>query len=356
MLRVAIYGPLPPLKGGISRHTQHLADALAKKTELTVLAPNSLYFQWLYPGHSQVQHEGTEQKSTAFRTKRSNDFELMRELINMPKVDLAIIPWWTSARFVQTVLASLIFKSKGSKVMMICHNFTPHSGSRFEKLLTSWALRLAHHHTVQSKSEAVQLRALLPTASPKLTPHPAWPVDDAANAGPPAIPTFLFFGYVREYKGIRTVVSALDELEKSLNLRIIVMGEVWDQRLMNLLRESSAKDKRLTVKSGYVDQDVAKEAFRNCSAVLLPYLSATGSGVLADAKSHKVPVIASNIAPFNDEVKDGVDGLLVEVGNAKKLASAIQEICKNKEFGSRAWEQSQFDWDDFADEILQSVK
>lgn len=352
MERALMYGPLPPLRGGVARHTLHLAEAIARKTELTVLTPSKLYPTLLYPGKSQHEPEAIRRPPPPFAVILSSDFRLILWLTKIRNIDFAVIPWWTVARFPQTFLASLILRTKGVKVIMVCHNVNPHSRRRFEKFLTGWVLRLAHHHTVQSKAEATQLKALVPLASPKLTPHPAWPIASVITKKAPTIPTFLFFGFVREYKGIRTVIAALNELEKSLDLRIIVMGEVWDRSLQRLLQDSCGKDKRLIVKSGYASQEVAQEAFRNCSAVLLPYLSATGSGVLADAKSHKIPVIASDIPPFSDEVGEGRDGLLVEAGDVIELANAIEKICQNQDFGNQAWETNQFDWDHFADEIL----
>jgi glycosyltransferase involved in cell wall biosynthesis len=352
MERALMYGPLPPLRGGVARHTLHLAEAIARKTELTVLTPSKLYPALLYPGKSQHEPEAIRRPPIPFSVIRSSDFRIILGLTKIRKIDFAVIPWWTVARFLQTFLASLILRTKGVKVIMVCHNVNPHSRRRFEKLLTGWVLRLAHHHTVQSKAEAAQLKALVPLACPQLTPHPAWPIAPLVRAKAPTIPTFLFFGFVREYKGIRTVIAALNELEKSLNLRIIVMGEVWDRSLQQLLQDSCSKDRRLIVRSGYASQDVAQEALRNCSAVLLPYLSATGSGVLADAKSHKIPVIASDISPFSDEVREGRDGLLVKAGDTSKLANAIRKICQNQDFGNQAWETNQFDWDNFADEIL----
>ena len=66
--------------------------------------------------------------------------------------------------------------------------------------------------------------------------------------------------------------------------------------------------------------------FARADAVVLPYLSATGSGVIPLAYRYGCPVIASRVGGIPDVVADGSTGWLVESGNAVALADAIRRV------------------------------
>jgi D-inositol-3-phosphate glycosyltransferase len=63
-----------------------------------------------------------------------------------------------------------------------------------------------------------------------------------------------------------------------------------------------------------------------CDAVVLPYRNIYQSGVLMLAMSFGKTVIASDLEPFREIIKNGVNGLLFERSNPKSLAEIIDNF------------------------------
>jgi glycosyltransferase involved in cell wall biosynthesis len=104
----------------------------------------------------------------------------------------------------------------------------------------------------------------------------------------------------------------------------MVVGEFYDdeQKYRSLIRELGLED-RITIKSDYVPNDMVGRYFSASDAVVLPYLSATQSGIAQIAYNFDKPVIATDVGGLSEVILDGKTGFIVPPNDASRLAAAI---------------------------------
>jgi glycosyltransferase involved in cell wall biosynthesis len=136
----------------------------------------------------------------------------------------------------------------------------------------------------------------------------------------------LFFGLVRPYKGLDTLLRALAIVGQD-KVRLTVAGEFWSGLEETRRQISDAQlDSIVDIIPRYVSDEEAAELFARADAVVAPYLTASGSGVLALAHHYARPVVASDILTMREAIDDGRTGWLFPVGDAAALASLLTEI------------------------------
>ena len=132
--------------------------------------------------------------------------------------------------------------------------------------------------------------------------------------GPPRI---LFFGRIVEYKGLHILLEALPAIWRSLpTLELVIAGE-GDLPPSEVLR-----DPRVRTLNRYIAEAEVPGLFEQCSAVVLPYVEGTQSGVLALAKQYGRAAIASEVGSI-PEALGHESGLLVPPGDAEALADSV---------------------------------
>lgn len=334
---VMMFGPLPPIKGGISQYNHQLAISLSELTNLQVYTPSRLYPPLIYPGGKEEELETETSDWSEYPFTRASDLRLILKMMFGPRKDLAVVHWWTSARFFPTFLASLALRLRRIRICFICHNVLPHNSGVIARLLSSIILRSGSLHIVQSEKELETLQRIAPKSEPVVSPHPVWNKLKSTEPGNDSENILLLFGYVRKYKGIDTLLKALDKISTQLEFRVLVVGEVWNSTVAEQLEMRSNKDPRFEARLWYASQEEMQEVFNSATAVLLPYTEATGSGVLANAQQFGKPVIASRIEPFNHSVREGKDGILFQAGSSDELQEAIVKFLEIKDSLANAW-------------------
>lgn len=139
----------------------------------------------------------------------------------------------------------------------------------------------------------------------------------------------LFFGRIDKYKGLEVLLSAMEiVLIKMPSLKLLIAGNgdiAPYQSLINKLGDS------VILKNGWIaDEDVASIVSMS-SAVVLPYIHATQSGVIPLAYAFSKPVIATNVGCLGEQVLDGETGILVEKNNPRLLSEAILKLYSKPE-------------------------
>lgn len=117
----------------------------------------------------------------------------------------------------------------------------------------------------------------------------------------------LFFGRMTRYKGLNNLVKICSDLpEISFN----IVGrpiEKEDADLLNILKSMP----NVTVCDKYVDEKTMALYFKESECVVLPYNSATQSGVIVDAYSFSRPCIATGVGGIKEQIIDGKTGYVV---------------------------------------------
>jgi glycosyltransferase involved in cell wall biosynthesis len=337
--KIALVGPIHPYRGGIAQYTGELAKAFSKYVDTRVYSFSKLYPGFLYPGKSdkvvaidEVKSKNTDYSISVYSPR---SWSKTASRIHKDGYDVAIIVWWTF--FWQPMLGFIAWrlKRKGVKVIYLCHNITDHEENWAKKQISKKAIGIADGYILHSYEEASKLKKLKPNANILRRVHPIYihfpkPAKKLKKQGKLEI---LYFGLIRPYKGVDVLLSAMEKLnDKEVYLTII--GEVWgDKNRENLVeRIKELKDSGINIdyKFEYVDEKEAANHFAHTDVVVLPYLSATGSGVVTLAYNYGKPVIASAVGGLSDVVIDDQTGWLISSKAPDELARTIAKADRDK--------------------------
>ena len=147
---------------------------------------------------------------------------------------------------------------------------------------------------------------------------------DDLNLTLPNTPYILFFGYIVEYKGVDVLLKAITEINKKNNLIDFVIA---GRDGIGLETENLPRD--ITFFNRFLSEEEIVTLLKKCHSVVMPYKSASQSGIPNTAFVFNKPVIASRIDGINEVIKDGVNGLLVEPNNYIDLADKIEHLILN---------------------------
>ena len=139
---------------------------------------------------------------------------------------------------------------------------------------------------------------------------------------------FLQFGFIRTYKGIDILLSAIALIapEKRQNLKFTIVGKQY-RKLDDT--DYDAKIRELGIEScvdflpEHIPEEKLPELFADADFVLFPYRQIYGSGALLMAYTYGKPVIASDIAAFQEETACGKTGFIFESENPQALSDSI---------------------------------
>jgi glycosyltransferase involved in cell wall biosynthesis len=148
----------------------------------------------------------------------------------------------------------------------------------------------------------------------------------------------LFFGRVEPHKGIEYLIRAQPLITSYIAQATIVIaghGSGFAQCRRDVAGRSS-----IELYEGFVSNRLAAELFQRAAVVVLPYLSASTSGVLATAQLFGKPVVATNVGCLPEYIEDGVTGLLVPPADEKKLAEAIVRLLTDERLRHRMGESA----------------
>lgn len=178
---------------------------------------------------------------------------------------------------------------------------------------------------------------------------------------PEDIPAILFFGYIREYKGLQVLLDAFFQLHREgESLNLIIAGESAEPfgRYQKVIDASSYSDAVQTFLQ-YIPENEVSDYFLAADVVVLPYRRIFQSGIVHVAYAHARPIIASDVGGLNEVIEEGRSGFLVPPANPGKLASRIKTLIHDNELrsnmGERAYHLSQekYSWCGIAEKTLE---
>lgn len=141
----------------------------------------------------------------------------------------------------------------------------------------------------------------------------------------------LFFGRINPYKGADNLLKIV-RLCPEVNFDVV--GRADSQ--MDAIVDELSKEKNVRINTKYVTDNEMKEAFVNADWVIVPYNSASQSGIIIDAYKYSRPVIAFNVGAISEQIEDGKSGFLIEAGNIDEFVVALRAAMAmpSDEYGS----------------------
>jgi glycosyltransferase involved in cell wall biosynthesis len=245
----------------------------------------------------------------------------------------------------------------GKEVVFLCHNSVDHESARWKQLVSSIALSCADRFVVHTQADRqnLEMNYKVPV---QVHPHPifeSYPQPDGALPRRASL-ELLFFGFVRPYKGLDTLLKAMKAL-REVDVFLSIVGEFWqyESEARRYVYENDLTN-RIEFVARYVPDEEAAAYFDRCDLVVLPYHSATGSGVISLAYHYNRPVLGTRTGGLPDVIVDGQTGLLVEPSSSEALAAAIMAVADGRiQFNRQAIEaiKSRLSWAGLAREVLE---
>jgi glycosyltransferase involved in cell wall biosynthesis len=131
----------------------------------------------------------------------------------------------------------------------------------------------------------------------------------------------LFFGRIYAYKGLEILIRSIPIVTTNFgDIRVIIAGKGEDMKgYMNMIVDP----RYFEVRNRHIPDDETAQLFTDADIVVLPYLEASQSGVLAIASAFGKPVIVTDVGELGRTVKNGITGIVVPAGDTEALAHAI---------------------------------
>jgi glycosyltransferase involved in cell wall biosynthesis len=154
----------------------------------------------------------------------------------------------------------------------------------------------------------------------------------------------LVFGFIVPYKGIEFAIQAMPKIiEKFPDALLIIAGTIIpslssSKEVKDYVNDLKLKIERLGLSrnvlfiDSYIPEEEALLYFAACEVMILPYTEQSGpSEVQKVATIYEIPIVATNVDYFKDDIQDGINGLLVDPRNSESIAKAVIELLTNNE-------------------------
>jgi D-inositol-3-phosphate glycosyltransferase len=280
------------------------------------------------------------------------------------------MPFFAPAYGVIARVAKRLAKRQGLRqpcIVFIADNVVPHEARPGDLQLTRYAFRAVDYFIVHSDAVERELMRVHPSAKFIKLPHGVFeifgepvPMPDARwmlNL-PPDVPVILFFGYIRKYKGLDILLRAVPKLLEHLpELRVIVAGEFYsnEAEYLSLIATLGIPERNLLLATDYIPNDEVAKYFSAANVVVLPYRSATQSGIVPIAYQFDRPVIVTDVGGLRESVADGVSGLIAPEATPEAIVEQVLRFF-NEQLEAKLTigvqnEKKKYSWDTFAEGI-----
>jgi len=164
-------------------------------------------------------------------------------------------------------------------------------------------------------------------------------------------PILLFYGYILPYKGLDILAEAVNLLKPEwAKFNIVIAGNGTDKTISFFQSIPNG-----FVINHFLSNDEMMNLIRQSSVIVLPYKSASQTGIIPTCALYGKPCIATKVGAFPETVKDGYNGLLIEPNDAKVLSVAISRVINSSELlsflvdrASHFGEEDDYDWNSIA--------
>lgn len=385
-----VFGPGPKFKGGIANYNTSLAKALDKLNvgEIYIVSWTQQYPAIIPRDFIDRSSKADLLEGTGIKVHYITNYNDPRswnktvKYIKDLKPKLVIFQWAIAIQGLPMGhIARKLSKVKGLEVVFDLHFVIQKEGSNIDMAFTRRGIKHAHSYVVHAYKTFNELKQLFPKKQFKLVepgkppvgegtrvvklyhpvydmfkPDPDFDVEKVKKEMNLKKHVFLFFGFIRKYKGLHNVIQAFAKVaEKRDDVSLLIVGESFWQTLdkkkfstrvknavfgaaksiflkkqddereyrpLEMIEQLNLQDKTTVVNSFVPNEDVHKY-FQVSDVIMLYYLTATPSGVESIGYNFKMPMVATRVGHFPETVKDGFNGYLAEPNDIDSMAAAM---------------------------------
>ncbi len=379
-MRIAILSCFYPYRGGISQFNTYLLKELSKQHTVKAFNFKRQYPGFLFPGKTQKvtdQDDASKVDSTpVLDTANPLTYGRTAKAIAEFEPDVLLTRYWMSyfAPSLGSVSskAARILKRKGKadfKAVAIADNIVPHERHFFDIPLARYFVRRQSGIVTLSHAVEQELRQICPNAKSITIPHPLY-----SNFGEKTDPllarkllgmkgsdqeimgrrVLLFFGLIREYKGLDILLEALPLLGGSYTL--VVAGECYGsfdryRQIIDSERFAPVRSNLILV-DRYIPDSEVKNYFSAADVSVLPYRSATQSGISSISWNFDIPLITTPVGGLVESVGQAGTGMLTAGISPRDVADTVEkyfaENRKEEYLYNISQLKKQLSWETFA--------
>lgn len=364
-MKIRIVGPTHPYSGGIAQHTTRLALELEQRGhDVTVESWKSQYPKRFYRGISRVESDSAEVGIPSNVVEELAWFSPIswwyagRRARKSDKIVLSVPSPYHSIPYGIMALAMGRVPSR----VVVWHNVKPHEHGLFDAFLSKLYKLIGDVfivHGNQARVEAAELGIEQTKLRVMALPSP-WklmrPPPSEQSSSPNQI-RLLFFGSIRPYKGLDLLLEAIQPLE---HISLVIAGAFWVPKSdYEAQIERLGLEEKVEIIDEYVPHSKFGLIFGKSDVLVLPYRSGSGSIVAELALGFGVPVIATRTGDIYRDIRDGVDGLVVEAESKEALRNALMTIStptrleELKRGAQQRVQEANKKWNDYCEAITQ---
>jgi len=369
-LKIAILSSFYPLRGGISQFNASLYTELSKNNVVRAFTFSRQYPQILFPGKTQYvtkDDEAVPVESEAL-LDTVNPFTWIKtaKVISEFKPDILIMKYWMSWFGPSLGYVARRLKAQGCKVIPVLDNVIPHEQRFFDKPLTKYFLSGTTGSVAMCREVADDLLALKSTEKYTILPHPLYSHfgeklsrEEAENklGLSHGMKNILFFGLIRKYKGLDILLRAFENLSEDYQL--IIAGEPYGSfdEYQQIIDSSKAKD-RIHVFPNYIKDSMVKDYFSAADVTVLPYRSATQSGISSISYHFEVPMIVTDVGGLKGTVGDSGTGIVANIAEPDCIREEIEKYFADDSIKQNCIrcireEKQRLSWEKFCKDLLE---
>jgi glycosyltransferase involved in cell wall biosynthesis len=356
-----------PFRGGIAQFNASLYRELEKSHNIKAFTFKRQYPNMLFPGKTQyVTETDKPEKIQSYPCLDSvNPISWIKasKIIQKTNPDLLLMKLWMP--FFGPSLGYVAGKMpEKCKSIAILDNVIPHEKHIIDMPFLKYYLKRVDGFVVMSEVVEKDLIRIKPDAKYTLHPHPLYDhfgrtVDQSEARQKLNIShnkkTLLFFGFIREYKGLDLLIEAFGKLDDSHQL--IIAGDCYGNFDKYQKRIDTCPNKdRIHKFVRYIHDDEVPLLFSAADVCVLPYKSATQSGITSIAYHFELPMLTTDVGGLKEVVKDGVTGKMTTKVSVEDIAGMITDYFS--ENASEKYKQNirnlkkRMSWKSLADSIL----
>jgi glycosyltransferase involved in cell wall biosynthesis len=417
---IVCFGPGPMFKGGIANYNTSLAKAFDKiaNTDVHIVS-------WTQQYPAIIPRDFIDRKSKVDQLEGTNiqvhyitnynnpaSWKATVKLIKSLHPDKVIFQWAIAVQGIpMSYIAKKLKKLPSTEVYFDLHFVVQKEGSALDTKLTKRGIKHANAYIVHAYKTADELKSLYPKKTFEVIERG----DNIAGNGIKVLKlyhpvydmfapdldfniqkekqemklnkyVFLFFGFIRKYKGLHNVIEAFAKVAEQRNdVSLLIVGEsFWNTldkkkfstRIKNatfglakklfLKKQDDEKDynplalidkfkisDKVFVNNDFVPNEEVHKYFQVSDAIMLFYLTATPSGIESIAYNFNMPMLATSVGHFPETIKNGYNGYLAAPDDTDSMAEvmvkSIEEPIDSKHVATTSKEMS---WANYANEIL----
>jgi glycosyltransferase involved in cell wall biosynthesis len=368
-MKIVFLSTFYPFRGGIAQFNALLYRELEKEHDIEAVTFKRQYPGILFPGKTQfVTQEDSADPIPARRSLDSvNPFSYWStaKAIRKQKPDLIITKYWMT--FFGPCLGFVLGRqSRFTKRIAILDNVIPHERRFFDHRFNRYFLRRNDGFIAMTEKVKADLLSYLPDAKCEVIPHPVYPQFGKKLKREEALKALdledlkekrilLFFGIIRDYKGLDLLIETLGKLDDRYHL--LIAGEVYGsfEKYSRLIKSLKLEHRTHVIERYIADHEVPK-FFSAADVCMLTYKSATQSGITGIAQYFELPMIATKVGGLGETIEHEKTGFVCDEQRAESIASWVARYFDEakKETMSEALKQEnqRNSWEVFARKLV----